>query len=67
MQVYLIVPPTPLLITKVKVVETCEWGKVHPSMFPNGFKGCKVDKEGWCLIKDNTHVNTPLIYWKLAD
>ncbi len=60
-------PPTPLLVTKVQFSDNCEWGKVHPKMFPPGFKGCDTLSDGWCLLRDLRDESVPIVYFKKAD
>ncbi len=52
-----------LLVTEVIEDDDCEWGKIHPSMFPEGFDKCNVYCDGWCLLVDSNDT-PPIVYWK---
>ncbi len=73
-QIYLVVPSMTLLITNVITIDNCEWGKVHPKMFPDEFHAKNTQyADGWTLLNDNratcSLITTedldakPIIYW----
>jgi len=60
--VHVIVPPMRLLVTETRMVEGCEWGKVHPIMFPYNFDKCNVITEGWTMLRD-CRDKEPVVFW----
>ena len=61
-----VVKPTEILrVNKVLRMDDCDWGKVHPSQFPAGYRKLDPGLEGWCLLRDCREENPAahIVYW----
>jgi hypothetical protein len=55
-----------LRIKKTITIDDCIWGKLHPTMFPDGFDKCNTALDGWTLLADirDPNPDNHIIFWE---